>query len=690
MYIDADDSSTIYQAEDVGDLNGDGLGDLVSAGDAVHVFYGPAWERPEGEAIALDMPTTKAAHGAGDTNGDGYDDVVVYSVLMSRFTGASGFVYVGGSEGLSPEPLVALEALDNGRYDVYGVEFAALGDVDADGHDDLSLYVWSGNFGYVAVHPGSPSGSTAGEFLHSGLVHTAARSDRIWGPAIGLGDLDGDGFDDVAVRTYHGDSERPSSWGHHVFLGDARGLGAGPEFVLDSPDALTDSHDHLRTGDVNGDGYADHGIVDIGDTYTDLHSYHGGAGAPRTVDGVLELGVESSAHILAAGDLDADGFEDLVVADEYADEVGEDSGAAYVLFGSASGLEEPELVLVRGTMEGDRWGYGASAPGDIDGDGLDDIVLSARWAGPGTFGSPALAQVTLGDCEPHWNVDSDGDGFGDPLKLVYSRTQPDDAVLDRRDCDDARADVNPGADEVCADGVDNNCDLRVDPYASWRYLDRDRDGHGSRAPGDARWACFHSPAHVTLANDCDDSEPEAWSGREEYCDGVDNDCDGVIDPASSVDAVRRYRDQDGDGFGDASTEAWTCDSDPNQVSEAGDCDDTDAAVNPAGEEACDGRDQDCDGRIDEYPPDSRWYLDADGDGWGNTGAVRLTCDPLDGWVRRPGDCDDSDPARSPGASDSPWDRLDSDCDGKGCGVPAPVALWPMLLAIVLIRGRSRA
>ncbi|MFZ5476523.1 MAG: MopE-related protein [Myxococcota bacterium] len=249
-----------------------------------------------------------------------------------------------------------------------------------------------------------------------------------------------------------------------------------------------------------------------------------------------------------------------------------------------------------------------------------------------------------------WYDDGDGDGYGDPTTGTLGCAGP---VLDGTDCDDATAEVHPGADEHC-DGVDEDCDGDVDEDAvdapTW-YVDGDGDGYGD--PAAPVVAC---EGDADEGSDCDDGDPGVHPDASEHCDGVDEDCDGVADDAS-VDAGIWYTDADGDGYGDAYTAAIACSGDTTVGT---DCDDADAGVSPGADEHCDGVDEDCDGTVDDGAVDAAtWYTDADGDGYGDpaTGAPACDGDTTDGT-----DCDDADGDVFPGAEEA-CNGEDDDCDG---------------------------
>ena len=158
--------------------------------------------------------------------------------------------------------------------------------------------------------------------------------------------------------------------------------------------------------------------------------------------------------------------------------------------------------------------------------------------------------------------------------------------------------------------------------------------------------------------DCDDGDPSAYPDAEEFCDGVDNDCDGLVDEPSAFDARVWFLDADGDGFGDDEATIEDCAQLEGYVRVGGDCDDEFDFVAPDQDEICDGVDNNCNLRIDE--PElaidvQNWYADADGDGYGSVNDIVLGCGPPPGdwapgdWVPAGSlfDCDDADPTCGP-------------------------------------------
>ncbi len=189
-------------------------------------------------------------------------------------------------------------------------------------------------------------------------------------------------------------------------------------------------------------------------------------------------------------------------------------------------------------------------------------------------------------------------------------------------------------------------DAPVEDTAAGAVNDADGDGYG------------------IAEGDCDDGDASVRPGADESCNGQDDDCDGEADEGISSPV---WTDADGDGYGDPGLPSSGCAMGDTGLSEglayqAGDCDDADAAVHPDAQEACDGRDEDCDGEVDDGAG-TTFYADADGDGFGDPDSSTQACASPVGFVEDATDCDDVNALAWPGALEV-CDEVDNDCDGE--------------------------
>ncbi len=216
---------------------------------------------------------------------------------------------------------------------------------------------------------------------------------------------------------------------------------------------------------------------------------------------------------------------------------------------------------------------------DVDGDGFkaveaggndcddNDPDLNPRDT-PGVY--PGAEEVCDGldnDCNgwtddipPFYYADTDIDGYGDPdvrgSSCDFPKGPPEGWTGNDLDCNDADPLTYPGADEIWYDGVDEDC-------AGGSDFDADLDGYDSIDYG---------------GDDCGDADDTMYPGAIEYCDGLDNDCDDVIDPDSSADVTEWYLDSDSDGYGDETVSTVTCYAPSGYVSNDDDCDDADPLI----------------------------------------------------------------------------------------------------------------
>ena len=311
---------------------------------------------------------------------------------------------------------------------------------------------------------------------------------------------------------------------------------------------------------------------------------------------------------------------------------------------------------------------------DTDCDDEDDSVYP---------GADELCDELDNDCDSEWDEDAvdagtwypdlDGDGYGPDDQSVTACEQPEDHVAQGGDCEDSDATVYPGADEYC-DLVDNDCDGEVDEDDALDPLTffQDDDGDGYGLTDLTALACSPPSGFAAMDGDCDDTDAGVYPGADEYCDDIDQDCDGELDDDDALDAPLWYSDTDGDGYGDPTTEVQQCYESGDLVSDNSDCDDDDADVNPDADELCNELDDNCDGTVDEDSAvdASTWYLDTDGDDYGDDATTATACAQPGGYSALAGDCDDADASIHPDAIQFCGDSVDDDCRGADTTCPA--------------------
>lgn len=256
--------------------------------------------------------------------------------------------------------------------------------------------------------------------------------------------------------------------------------------------------------------------------------------------------------------------------------------------------------------------------------------------------------------------DNDNDGFGGGNGMSSCQNPGAGYVKLGGDCNDSDNKINPLAIEVC-DGIDNDCDGLVDDSLIFvtYFVDNDKDGFGG---GTGQSLC-KSPGqgYITIGGDCNDTDKLINPFAAEICDGLDNDCDGLID--DTLNYVLYYTDLDKDGYGVGNGQLYCQNPGVGFSINNNDCDDNNNLINPNAAEICDGIDNNCSGSIDEGLTSQIYYVDNDNDGYGDGNGQSFCQDPGNGYALLSGDCDDTDKWVNPDEVEV-CDGIDNDCDGS--------------------------
>ena len=436
-----------YSVATAGDVNGDGYADLaigapnypqMSGPGKVYVFHGspaglgttPAWTAT-GETTGSDFGYSVAT--AGDVNGDGYADLVVGAWGYGDYRGRV-YVYHGSPAGLGAAPAWTATGENGGSYTTghwFGYAVTTAGDVNGDGYADLlvSALGYDGFRGRVYVYLGSPAGLDVAPAWTAIGENDGGWLDGDWfGYAVATaGDVNGDGRADIAISTSQYDSYRGKAY---VYYSSATGLGATPAFTATGENSNDSFGSSVATaGDVNGDGYADlvigaHYYATRGKAYVYYGSPAGLGQSDREPDWSA-VGENSSDYfgdsVATAGDINSDGYADLVVGAQYNDNGGLSAGKAYVYHGSSDGLGATPAWSAVGEY-GEYFGSSVAAAGDINGDGYADLVVGAPHfdAGEVGRGKVYVYQGTVWGLNPAFDWTAGGENAHDAFGFAVS------------------------------------------------------------------------------------------------------------------------------------------------------------------------------------------------------------------------------------------------------------------------------
>ncbi len=711
-------SDFLGRAVVTGDFNGDGLADMAMAADgdddngsasgAVYIILSPNTQTGDLvlsasydtiiRGVSAGDRTGVALANAGDVDGDGLDDLLVGSMATGGLSGGAGVAYLVSGQDISTDSEVALATEATATFygafqnDQFGSTVGGRTDVNGDGFSDViigapqysqvgyrqgSAYVW-----YGPVTGTKNADATNGS--EQDLRIDGATAGSLFGSAIaGVGDLDNDGVGDFGITALQDSSGGTAAGAAYLWFGNAGTLPTSVSASTAQIKLYGNAYDRVGhaiapAGDVDGDDRDDFWVgaaIRNANKSGTAWLYLGGSGTSYTGNANLSSyytlnGGEANANLgftFAAGDFNRDGDVDVAIGALRAAGQALQTGKVYVVYGPFnSGIDTAVQNEASGNVVGTGYkeevGW-ALAAGDQDGNGYDDLFIAAPSSSNGTVKGGKVGMWSGGDDTADlitYFADADGDGYGNAASTDEACTAPPDFVENDDDCNDSLVDgasYYPTAPEPCGQLEDFNCDnVTAD-------ADNDLDGYSS---------CGSSSA----TTDCDDSNNAVNPGALERCfvngepDGVDNNCDSLVDDGTAVDAAAWYPDVDGDGFGDQAQRRDSC-TEPVFASAStnvgGDCNDLQVAINPSQNEVCfNGQDDNCDTLVDDSTAvdASVHWLDFDADGYGDADTSIRACGlvPPTGYANNRDDCNDASSTLRPGATET-CDFIDNDCDG---------------------------
>jgi hypothetical protein len=427
-----------YSVNGAGDVNGDGYDDIIisahqsdrggnDSGQA-YLIFGKA----SGWSMDINLSNADASFygenpydtaggtwvgwgpvdcvdGAGDVNGDGYDDILIGADANDDGGIISGKAYLifGNNSGWSMYTNLSNASasfIGENAYEYFGSTVAGVGDVNGDGYDDILLGAWGNaesayDAGKAYLIFGKSSGWTKDFNLSNADVAFLGESNSDWAGwgLAGAGDVNGDGYDDILINSQGNDDGGVDSGQTYLILGKATGwLSKSSLSTADASFLGESAYDYIGTpskgvGDVNGDGFDD--ILIGGWGINKAYLIFGKASgwvmntdlSKADASFVGEISGDNAGDAIAGvGDINFDGYDDILIGARYNNEGGTNAGQVYIIYGNSSGwsknmqLSKADASFI-GENTSDMAGWSVANAGDVNGDGVNDILIGALF-----------------------------------------------------------------------------------------------------------------------------------------------------------------------------------------------------------------------------------------------------------------------------------------------------------------------
>ncbi|MBI2419220.1 MAG: FG-GAP repeat protein [Ignavibacteriales bacterium] len=423
-----------WSVASAGDMNGDGFADMLvgaygyGGGEGkAYVFYGGTVIDYTPDIVMYGGVSNSflgtSVAGAGDVNGDGYADVIAGA---NGAVGNSGraYIYYGGQIGNGVADVTL-----SGDAGYFGSTVAGISDINGDGYADVAVgeHPYNSNTGGVYIfHGGAAMDNTAD------LAIMGNTTGSYFGKAIASGDINGDGYPDIVIGAY----------GYSSSVGIVNIYNGGPDMDPYTDLTLWGEANNgcfgsaLACSDINSDGFSDIivGAFGINANKGKVFGFWGGAHPDNSPDIKIDgeaAGNFFGASVAAAGDLNLDGNEDFICGAYFH---GGGRGKIYFYKNSLAGYDIPDMSIAQAGA-GRLFGYTVSNSGDVNGDGFDDILVGAPGAELTAgnaylyFGGPSMDNVSdltfTGDSSYFGSImagkgDINGDGISDVVISDYN------------------------------------------------------------------------------------------------------------------------------------------------------------------------------------------------------------------------------------------------------------------------------